>query len=165
MNTSCSFPTCSIRLSSTRKAHRLTSSTLPFWRADKGPSTASGRAANRSRSPEPLRTTYNAEPQSTQSDPSKGQWRLSRPVRVQVVCEHHVIVRTWVASRRSVEPHRRLIVAIGENPRLAAPEERRMLQEGFDNGLANPTTMMAGSDGDLVDEHLCRLVRMHVVHT
>ena len=39
-----------------------------------------------------------------------------------------------------------------------------MLQEGFDNGFADPTTMMAGSDGDLVDEQLCRLVRMDVMH-
>jgi len=39
-----------------------------------------------------------------------------------------------------------------------------MLQEGFDNGFADPTTMMAGSDGDLVDEQLCRLVGMDVMH-
>ena len=94
---------------------------------------------------------------------SKGP--LFRLFWFQVVREHHVIVRTRIASRRCVETHRRLIAAIGEHPGFPATQTCRMLQECLNNGLADPMTMMAWSDGDFVDPEVRGLVRMDVVHT
>ncbi len=56
-----------------------------------------------------------------------------------------------------------MIVAIGEHPSLPATQARRVLQERLYNGPADPATMVARSDSDLVDKHLGRLVRMDIV--
>ena len=56
-----------------------------------------------------------------------------------------------------------MIVAIGEHPGLPATQARRVLQERLYNGPADPATMVARSDSDLVDKHLGRLVRMDIV--